>query len=507
MILDSNCCVYPSLDPQSLFPRDTRVAAIYGVLWMFMAHFFACALWAIGVADFNVAEARARNKLPWNLRISSKGQAVTWDSTFGDQYWSCFYWSVTVLVKVPWIAPETVYEQIFTVLVILIGTLTFSVIIGQVTMQQKTFDMARQARSERLSKMRTFCSSRGVPASLQREIFQWTLADQEFSSKFVGRGRLTMLPPIMRGPLLQGMFTVLLESFPFKKQGMSTPGQNAILIKLNPLVLMRGMGLILPNSASDTLYVLQKGCLRVALPLDKSADSKGADGKGKRMRSARVSTSPLRGVKGGGLGLKSTKEFARFRVLERPGSMVGIADIDDKTALYPFHVDCTAPTNLFSISREALKQAIGSMSSEDTKICKETLVKEHKAHVDGLKFEGWATGSAKPKAAALDFRSPRRPVFNEAQQSLALLQNRCDTYRESLQTVQRSTRQLVDVMASLGVEPKPKDGWTNGKRRAANGQRLNDRADQNDVDELEERTGYSSAVSNRTTVATSRAIS
>ena len=45
---------------------------------------------------------------------------------------------------------------------------------------------------------------------------------------------------------------------------------------------------------------------------------KGDDPK-KRMRSARVSTSPIRGVKGGGLGLKSTKEFARFRVLACEG--------------------------------------------------------------------------------------------------------------------------------------------------------------------------------------------
>ena len=120
-----------------------------------------------------------------------------------------------------------------------------------------------QARSERLGKMRTFCTTRGVPNAIMNEVLQWTVADQDFSSKFVGRARLTMLPPSMRGPLLQLMYESLLDYFPFKKGGMTNPGCNALLTKLNPLVLMRGMGLIEPNAISTHLYVLQKGCLRI----------------------------------------------------------------------------------------------------------------------------------------------------------------------------------------------------------------------------------------------------
>ena len=33
--------------------------------------------------------------------------------------------------QVPWIAPQTVFEQAFTAIIIMIGTVTFSVIIGQ----------------------------------------------------------------------------------------------------------------------------------------------------------------------------------------------------------------------------------------------------------------------------------------------------------------------------------------------------------------------------------------
>ena len=459
------------------------------------------------------------NKLPWNLRVSQGAQAVTWSSSFADQYFTCFYWSVTVLVKVPWIAPETYYEQLFTSVVIVVGTFTFSVIIGQVTMQQKSLDMARQARSERLSKLRLFCTSRGVAAATQKDIYQWVLCDQDFSAKYVGRGRLTMLPPAMRGPLLQGMFDVLLESFPFKKNGMSNPGINAMLIKLNPLVLMRGMGLIEPNTISTTLYVLHKGCLRIALPMKKSeAGMAGGDGK-KRMRSARVSTSPIRGVKGGGLGLKSTKEFARFRVLERPGSTVGMSNMENLAMPYPFHVDCTMTSNLFSISADALRQAMDGMSSEDTAVCKSTVGKEFKAHVDGLKFDGWEQHEKK-----LADVGERREVMTEARSSLDSLEDRCATCLKTMKNTKTQTREIVILLQNLGADvsfnsPRKPDG-KNGKggrmdRRgtvmAKMHNQLNDqhqKSDHGEIDgELEERTGYSTVVNNRANAAASRAIS
>ena len=68
----------------------------------------------------------------------------------GVQYWSCFYWAATTLVKVPWVAPMTWIEQFFTSFIIIIGTFTFSVIIGQVRSPPTAPDGRPPARLDRL---------------------------------------------------------------------------------------------------------------------------------------------------------------------------------------------------------------------------------------------------------------------------------------------------------------------------------------------------------------------
>ena len=70
--------------------------------------------------------ALEQGTVPWNLRITNWGTPVTQLSSVSDQYWSCFYWSVTTLVKVSWIDPRTVYEQAFTALVIMIRIISRS---------------------------------------------------------------------------------------------------------------------------------------------------------------------------------------------------------------------------------------------------------------------------------------------------------------------------------------------------------------------------------------------
>lgn len=392
----------------------------------------------------------------------------------------------------PWVAPATVFEQGFTVFVICIGTLTFSVLIGQITLQIKAFDQARQARSERLGKMRSFCTSRGVEYAIQKDVYQWVMVDQDFSSKFNGKARLGMLPPVMRGPLLQVMFAQLLESYPFKRDGMSTPGVNAMLMKLHPMAISRGMSLIEPNTASRVLYVLQRGCLRIALPLQK-VDKKG-DGK-TRMRSARVSTSPLRGVKGGGLGLKSTKQFARFRVLERPGSTVGISSLDEK-ALYPFEVDCTTTTNLFYISQSDLKTAMGSMSEADHKICKSTIYKEYKAHVDGLKFEG-CEKSAVGSAVVSEHTEVERissAAMTETRRDLEDLDIRVRDTLDILRGTRSLAKGIPELLKQLGGDVAGPPKKTKTELARSRKTKLNDGAfdDDADDDDLAER--YASSV-------------
>jgi len=500
---------------------------VYCVLWMFLCHLTACGWWAIGVADFNVKAAATRRTLPWPLRIPFKGAGVTVASDLGDQYWSCFYWAATTLTKVPWVTPHTWYEQAYTAVIIMIGTFTFSVIIGQVTMQIKALDMARQARSERLGKMRQYCETRGVGSGIKRDVLQWTVADQDFSTQFVGRASLQKLPPQMRAPILQKMYEHLLESFPFKKGGVGDAGINALLVRLNPIVMLRGMVVIEPNTASTAVYVLHKGCLRIALPMQKPKE--GDKKESKRMRSARVSTSPVRGVKGGGLGLKSTKEFTRFRVLERPGASVGIANLDDLKALYPFHVDCTSNTQLFSISTANLKEATNAMSKEDSLKCREVLKNEHKAHVNGLKYEGSDLSKAdtpKEKQPSMtEMSEERKALLTETNSVVSNVMGLGKSTLDSLRGTRDGTRQITTLLIQLGgeaetspngirksiIKKEPSSDQLPGKcgtvaKKTGKGHNLDNGSDSTqDVDDLEERTGYAAVIKQNMTANITRA--
>jgi hypothetical protein len=411
--------------------------------------------------------ASAAGHPPWFQNIPFNGHDVTTLSHFLNQYFTCFYWSVTSLVKVPWITPRTWCEQLFTVFVILIGTFTFAIIIGQVTLLNRQWDMARTARSDRLSKMRTYSYTRNVPYAIQKQLYAWTVADQDFAVKYTGKARLAMLPASMRGPLLHGIYENVLDTFPFVRNGMSKPGVSMLLMKLTPLVLMTGMGLIEPNTASNNLYVLERGSLRVALPMDKSKPATN------RKKSSRVSMSPARGVKGGGLGLKSTKTFAKFRVLERPGSTVGIADFHNARIRFPFYVDSSKTSRLFAISRADLNDCVATMSTSDAECAIEVLRKEHKAHTDGLKVDVDASGRISKRECNPSVRFSERQSStlsstneeddNDADDSAAqheslkravdssrLLHGRVKETFEHLQQMRGHTATIVQLAQSVG---------------------------------------------------------
>jgi hypothetical protein len=210
------------------------------------------------------------------------------------------------------------------------------------------------------------------------------------------------------------------------------------------------------------------------------------------MRSSRVSTSPIRGVKGGGLGLKSTKQFARFRVLERPGSTVGISNLDEK-ALYPFEVDCTTTTNLFYVSQADLKMAMGAMSAADHKVCKDTIAKEYKAHVDGLKFEGGETSSVRSSMTSprIDVERVASVEMTETRRDLESLDTRVRGTLDTLRGTRSVARGIPDLLKRLGVDVAGPSNMSKTDQARSRKTQLNDGLfDDDDDDELGERTGY-----------------
>ena len=75
----------------------------------------------------------------WNSRLALP---LNKESDFWMQYWSCLYWSVTALVKVPWIAPNTVIEKLYASAVVMVGAIFFASLLGSIVAAIASSDSA-----------------------------------------------------------------------------------------------------------------------------------------------------------------------------------------------------------------------------------------------------------------------------------------------------------------------------------------------------------------------------
>ena len=76
--------------------------------------------------------------ISWLSRIP--GEPLTNSSRFEHQYLSSMYWSLTTLMKTPWVGPDTVWEKMFASLAVVMGAILFAALLGNVTALVQTFD-------------------------------------------------------------------------------------------------------------------------------------------------------------------------------------------------------------------------------------------------------------------------------------------------------------------------------------------------------------------------------
>merc|ERR1719261_2170731 len=57
-----------------------------------------------------------------------------------QQYMSCFYWSITMLMKTPYTHPDTVFEKVYASIMVLVGAIVFALLLGNMTAFINSFD-------------------------------------------------------------------------------------------------------------------------------------------------------------------------------------------------------------------------------------------------------------------------------------------------------------------------------------------------------------------------------
>jgi hypothetical protein len=142
--------------------------------FIMVAHWVACLWWMIGETtyDASTGETSYQGK-SWLLRVPEGSTKLDTNLTvtpFSQQYMSSLYWSLTTLMKTPWVGPDTVEEKIFASLMVVLGATLFAMLLGNVTAMINTYNKRHSELRDQLTTLHTFAHFRRVPAHLQRKV-------------------------------------------------------------------------------------------------------------------------------------------------------------------------------------------------------------------------------------------------------------------------------------------------------------------------------------------------
>ena len=94
----------------------------------------------------------------------------TSETSLAQQYWSSFYWSLTTLMKTPWVGPDTVAEKVYASFCVVFGAVLFATLLANVTAMVSSYDKYQAELRDRMTTLRNFSAFRRVPSALQRRM-------------------------------------------------------------------------------------------------------------------------------------------------------------------------------------------------------------------------------------------------------------------------------------------------------------------------------------------------
>ena len=83
------------------------------------------------------AETDALRRLPYGSTALDTNTTV---SPFDQQYLSSLYWSLTTLMKTPWLGPDTVAEKVYASFCVVFGAVLFATLLANVTAMVSSYD-------------------------------------------------------------------------------------------------------------------------------------------------------------------------------------------------------------------------------------------------------------------------------------------------------------------------------------------------------------------------------
>lgn len=383
--------------------RPKRSVVSWG-LFLILAHWVACAWWAIGSENFKT------------LRTP-----IDASSSYSQQYFTSLYWSLTTLLKVPFVPPSTGIEQLFTNLVMLIGAVAFAFFNAEVHAIVQTNLGTFLARTKHINNLRTLFHKASHGGLAQRTALKWSAASAK-AARLKGdnvkeQQIIKMLPNSLRAELWRAMYKELTTPDCGLEGRISHGAMAQIAAACWPAVFLPRQVLVAAYAVTSELFILQRGSLRLSGGVAMGANKPGVGGSGmgaggrvdRWMRqgngdrtsfAAGGRTSRALGSMTGGskkrasrfsVSQQSTKnasafslpvqlpgaENSRFRILEREGAMVG----NYQAYRSPFIVEAIKLSQVLVLDAG---EVLGQMSETDAAAVKSAIKSQLEISIENL---------------------------------------------------------------------------------------------------------------------------
>ena len=265
-----------------------NVIRVSQMLWAFLvfAHIIGSLWWSIGVANFNRMGAQAAGRpsgTSWVTRAGvdtvcdevimppssppdagsgSAGAIESCDSSaLGLAYMSSLYWSLTTLIKTPWVHPDTILEKIMASIVVVVGAIMFAAILGNITAMINSFDKSNAQLRDIMSTLHRLIGKYDVPAKLQKRVFMYVQTQWSTTKGLDNQRILSKLPPALRGDILEAINDDLVKMSPIF-QKVSHECVRVMLAKLRSEVCLAKETLLAPGQLCSEVYLLVRGVLQ-----------------------------------------------------------------------------------------------------------------------------------------------------------------------------------------------------------------------------------------------------
>jgi len=339
-----------------------RVLEMLGFFLLF-AHVVGSLWWAIGVASFNRNDEDEMFGRPrgssWVIRSHvcypedayppRNGSSIDMycsSESIEMRLMSATYWSLTALIKTPWVHPDTVIEKAFATLNVVVGAVVFAAILGNITAMINSFDKSNAQLREVMATLNRLIGKYEVPSKLQKRVFMYVQTQWATTKGLKTNQILAKMPPALRGDILEAIYAdVVQNSAMFSR--VSQECVRVMLGKLRGEMCLPKETLLNSSQICNEVFVLQRGVLQVQ-PGDSGGGKKGG-AKGKML----------------------------FRAIEKTGALVGMRDPFEKDYRYPFIVIAIKQAHLVALTGKDLLEVFAMDNRADIEAICEVLDKEY----------------------------------------------------------------------------------------------------------------------------------